>query len=136
MRHEVPSKVGAQYMDTSGCQLSDLNDVAFYWENDQMDVDVVFRPGVNRPFASSKSNDFEIGSMAKNPVVIDEEEEKENFPPLSTTSVSEKAAQQPVLRKSCPFGTRSENVSDFVYRNSFEDCIISLLYMFLNINFN
>ena len=43
MRDEVLSSVGAhEGLDTSGYQLSaDLDDVEFYWENDQLDVDVV-----------------------------------------------------------------------------------------------
>ena len=49
MRDEVPSSVGAQDMDTSGYQLSDLDDVEFYWENAQVDADAVFRPGIDTP---------------------------------------------------------------------------------------
>ena len=50
MRDEVLSSVGAQDRDTSGYQVSDLEDVDFYWENDQLDVDVVFGPGIDTPF--------------------------------------------------------------------------------------
>ena len=53
MRDEILSSVGAQYMETSGYQLSGLDDVEFYLENHQLDVDAVFRPGIDTPFSSS-----------------------------------------------------------------------------------
>ena len=36
MRDEVLSSVGAQDMETSGYQVSELDDVEFHWENDQL----------------------------------------------------------------------------------------------------
>ena len=39
MRDEVLSSVGAEDMDTSGYQVSDVDDVEFYWQNDQLDVE-------------------------------------------------------------------------------------------------
>ena len=52
MGDEVISSVGAQEgLETSGYQVSaDLGDVEFYWKNDQLDVDAVFRPGFDIPF--------------------------------------------------------------------------------------
>ena len=50
MRDKVLSSVGAQIMDTGGYQVSDLDDMDFYWENDQLDEDAVFRPGIDTPF--------------------------------------------------------------------------------------
>ena len=50
MTEELLSKLGAQDKDTNGYQLSDLDDVDFYWENDQLDVVAVFRPGNETPF--------------------------------------------------------------------------------------
>ena len=42
IREEILSNVGAQDMDTSGYQVSaKLDDVEFYWEKDQVDVDAV-----------------------------------------------------------------------------------------------
>ena len=35
MRHEVLSSVGAQDLDTSSYQVSDLGDIEFNWENSQ-----------------------------------------------------------------------------------------------------
>ena len=43
MRDEVLSSVGAKDMDTRGYQVSDLDDVDFYWEKNQLNVDAVFR---------------------------------------------------------------------------------------------
>ena len=72
MRDKNLSRVGAQDMDTSGYQGCDLDDVEYYWENDHLDVDAVVRPGIGSPFSSSTFNDFKIGSMAENRILIDE----------------------------------------------------------------
>ena len=48
---EVLPSVGAQDKDTSGYQVADLDDVELYWEKSQFDVDAVFRPGIDSPFA-------------------------------------------------------------------------------------
>ena len=61
MRDEVLSSVNAHDLDTSGYQVSDLDDVELYWENDQLNVDAVFRPGIETPFCPSTFNIFEIG---------------------------------------------------------------------------
>ena len=63
-RDEVLSSVGAQYMDTIGYQMSDLDDIEFHWGNDQLDVDAVFRPGIYTLFSPSTFNDFDTGVMA------------------------------------------------------------------------
>ena len=47
---EVPSSAGAQKMDTSGNQMSHLDDVDFHWENDQPDVHAFFKPGIDTLF--------------------------------------------------------------------------------------
>ena len=112
MKDEVRSSVGAQDMDTSGYQVSDLDDVEFYWENDQLVS--VFRPGIDTPFSPSTFNDFGMGSMAENLILIDEEQDKDNSPPPThpTTPVSGRPSQPPVLMSSRPSGTRIENVPD------------------------
>ena len=61
MRHKMLSSVGAQDMDTSGYQLSHLDDVEFYCENDQLAVHAVFRPGIDTTFYPSAFNIFEMG---------------------------------------------------------------------------
>ena len=51
MREEVLSSVGAQDLDTSSYQVSDLEDIEFNWENSQLDMDAVFRPGIDTAFS-------------------------------------------------------------------------------------
>ena len=50
-REEVFSSVGAQDLYTSRYQVSDLEDTDFNWENSQLDLDAVFRPGIDTPFS-------------------------------------------------------------------------------------
>ena len=64
MRDEVLSSVGAQEgLDTSGYQVSadDLDDVEFYWNIDPLDVEAVFRPGIDTAFSPIAFDDMEIG---------------------------------------------------------------------------
>ena len=53
MKGEVLSNVGAQDLDTSSYQVSDLEDIEFNWENAQLDKDAVFRPGIATPLFSN-----------------------------------------------------------------------------------
>ena len=55
MTNEVLSSVGAQYMDTSGYQVSDLDDIELFCANDQLGVDAVFTPAVHTPFPQQRS---------------------------------------------------------------------------------
>ena len=61
MRDEVQSSLGAQDMDTSAYQVSDLDVVKLYWDKDQLDADAVFRPGIDTLFSLLTFNDFEMG---------------------------------------------------------------------------
>ena len=54
----------------------------------------------------------------ENPIVMDEEQDKENAPP--TTPVSERPIEPTILLRSRAFGARIENVPDYVYRNLFQ----------------
>ena len=51
MRDEVLSSVRAQDLDTSSYQVSDLEDIEFNWESSHLDMDSVFRPGIDTPFS-------------------------------------------------------------------------------------
>ena len=51
MREEVFSSVGAQDLNTSSSQVSDLEDIEFNWENSQVDMDAVFTQGKDTPFS-------------------------------------------------------------------------------------
>ena len=121
MRDEVLSSVGAQPMDTSGYQLSDLEDIEFAWENPDMDLDAVYRPGVDTPFSPSLFDNLGWGSET-NPIIVDEEEDKENEPP-STPTTSWRPNEPPPLRRSFDrdFGQQIENIPDTVYRDLFEN---------------
>ena len=68
-----------------------------------------FQPSIDTPLTLKI---FSLGSRAENLILIHEEKDKENSPPLPTTQVSERPTQLPVLVRSCPFGTRIENVND------------------------
>ena len=100
MWDEVFSSVGAQYMDTSGCQVSDLDDSEFDQEDPDLKMDAVLRPGLDNPCSPSTFNDFEIGLMVETPILFDKEQGKENSHPLPKTPVFEGQTHLPVLRKS------------------------------------
>ena len=113
MRDEVLSSVGAQDLDTSSYQVSDLEDIEFNWENSQLDS--VFRPDLVTPFSPTTFDDLLMGDgSVENPILLDEEEDKENAPP--SRPVSERPVEPSRLQKSRAFGARMENVPDYVYR--------------------
>ena len=120
MRDEVLSGVGAHDLDTSSYQVSDLEDIEFNWQNSQLDMDSVFRPDIDTPFSPTVFDDILMGDgSVENPIVLDEEEDKENAPP-PTTSESVRPNEPPRLLRSRAFGARIENVPYYVYRNLFE----------------
>ena len=82
MRDEVLSTVGAQDVDTSSYQVSDLEDIQFNWEKSQLDMNAVFRPGIDTSFSPTTFDDLLMGDgSVENPIVLDEEEDMENAPP-------------------------------------------------------
>ena len=85
---------------------ADLDDVEFYWENDQLDVDAVFATVIDTPFSPTAFDDLEMGGLAENLTLLDEEEHKENSPPTTTIPVSERPTRPSALLRSRPFGTR------------------------------
>ena len=118
MRDGVLSSVGAQDLDTSSYQLSDLEDIEFNWENSQLDVDSVFRPGIDTTFSPTVFDDLLMGDgSVENPIVLNEED-KENAP--RTAPVSVRPTEPPRLLRSRAFGPRLENVPDYVDRNLFQ----------------
>ena len=60
MRDEVLSSAGAQDLDTSSYQASDLEDIEFNWENSQLYMDAVFRPGIDTPFSPTTIDDLSM----------------------------------------------------------------------------
>ena len=83
-------------------------------------MDAVFRPGLDTPFSPTAFDELEMGGSAEDPILLDEEEDKENSPPPTTTPVSERPTRTPALLRIRPFGTRIENVPDYVKRISFQ----------------
>ena len=93
-------------MDRSRYQVSDLDHVHFYWENNQLDVEAVFKT----QFSTTAFDNMELRDSAANHILLDGEEDKKNSPP--TTPVSESSTQPPALLRSRSFGTGTENVPD------------------------
>ena len=113
MRDEVLASVGAQDLDTGSYQKSDLEDIEVNWENSQLDMDAVFRPGIDTPFSATTFDDLLMGDgSVENPIVLDEEEDKEAAPPPPTTPESVRPTEPPRLQRSRGFGARMENVPD------------------------
>ena len=128
MRDEVFSSVGAQVLDTSSYQVSDLEDIEFNWENSQLDMDSVFRPGIDTPFSPTVFDDSLMGDgSVENPIVLDEEQDKGNAPP-PTKPVSERPTEPPRLQRSRASGARIEIVPDYVYRNLFQQVLPCLCF--------
>ena len=105
LRDDVFSSVAAQDMVTNVYQVSNLDDVECYCGSDQLDIDAVFRRGIDTPFSPSNLNQFETGSMAEDPILINEEQDRKNSAPHPTTPVSERPTRPPVLMRSRSFGT-------------------------------
>ena len=113
MRDEVLSSVGAQDLDTSSYQVCDLEDIEFNWEKSQLDMDSVFRPGIDTPFSPTVFDDLLMGDgSVENRIVLEGEEDKENAP---TTPESARSNEPPRLQRSRAFGARIENVPDYVF---------------------
>ena len=90
MREEVLSSVVAQDTDTRGYELSNLEDIEFSWEDPAVDMDSFYRPGIDTPFSLSIFDNFLMdGSTAANPIIVDDEEDKENSAPRTTRPESE-----------------------------------------------
>ena len=114
LRDEVLSSVGAQDLDNSTYQVSDLEDIEFNWENSQLEMDAVFRPGIETPFSPAIFDDLSMEGSVENPIMLDEEEDKENALPAPSTPESDRPTEPPRLQRSRAFGARTENVPDYV----------------------
>ena len=118
IRDELLSSVGAQDLDISRHQVSDLEDIEFNWENSQLEMDAVFRLGIGTPFSPNTFDDLLMGDgSVENPIVLDEEEDKEYTP---TTPESVRPTEPPRLQRSSAFGARIENVPYYVFKKLFQ----------------
>ena len=79
-------------------------------------MDAVFRPSIDTPFSPTTFDDLSMEVSVENPIVLDEEEDKENAPP-PTTPETVRHTEPPRLQRSRAFGARIENVPDYVFRN-------------------
>ena len=67
-RDEVLSSVGAQDLDTSNYQVSELEDMEFNWENSQLDMDALFRLGTDTIFLQLRLTIYRWRYQLKNPL--------------------------------------------------------------------
>ena len=81
-------------------------------------MDAVFRPGIGTPFSPTTFDDLSMEGAVGNPVVLDEEGDKENAPPPSTPE-SVRLTEPPKLQRSRAFGAGMGNVPDYVFINLF-----------------
>ena len=82
-------------------------------------MDAVFRPGIDTPFSPTTFDDKSMEGSVENPIVLDEEEDKENAAPPPSTPESVRPTEPPRLQRSRAFGAGMENVPDYVFRNLF-----------------
>ena len=118
MRDKVLSSVGAQDLDTSSYQVCDLEDIELNWEFSHLDIAAVFMLGINTPFFPTTLDDSSLEGSVDYPVVLDEEEDKENVPPSTPESV--RPTEPSRLQGSRAFGARIEKVPKNVFRNLFQ----------------
>ena len=78
MREYVLSSAGARDLDIRGYELSDLEDNEATWESHHLEIDCVFKPGIDIPFSPTEFDDLEMTGSSKNPNELKEEENKEN----------------------------------------------------------
>ena len=120
-------------MDTSSSQVSDLEDIEFNWEKSLLNMDAVFRPGKDNPFSPTTFDDFSMEGSVENPIALDEEEDKENAPPPTTTPESVRPMEPPRLQRSRAFGARMEKVPDYVFRKLFHYLLLCLCFDIINV---
>ena len=89
------SSVGAQDLDTSSVQVSNPEDTEFSWEDPAVNMNSVYRPGIDTPFSPSVSYDFQMGTTAANPILVDDGADKENSAPTTTKPESERPTEPP-----------------------------------------
>ena len=95
-------------------------------------MDAVFRPGIDNFFSRRLFEELSMEGSVENPIVLDEEEDKENAPPPSTP-VSVRTTEPPKQQRSRVLRVRIENVLDYVYRNLFQKILPCFCF---DINYN
>ena len=87
-------------MGATEYQVSELDHVEFYWENEQLDVDTVFRPGLDNPFSPTAFHDWEKGVSAENSILLHEKGHRKNSPETNHTSLWETTMTPCIAEKS------------------------------------
>ena len=80
-------------MVTSDYELSDLDNIEFFWETPRFETDTVFRLGLDTSFIlfTMSVQRFGNGRIIQKPIMLDEEEDKEVFlQTLQSLSVQQK----------------------------------------------
>ena len=113
MLSEVLSSVGLKEMGTSVFQVCDFEDNEFHLEYLNMNMDTVFRLGIDTHFPPSTFNGFKIDLMAENLILVDEMEKEKKS--LLKTTTYEKPTQPPGLLRIPRFGKVPENIPHHVY---------------------
>ena len=107
-------------MDTSGFDLSELEDIEFFWENPQGELDFVFRPETGTPFSPTGFNDLEKREEGSNGSVIVLDAEKDNEKSFPTFPVPEHLTEPPRLLRSQLLGNGIGNMPEYVYKTPLE----------------
>ena len=61
MNDDILSSVGAQDLETSSSEVSNLKDIEFNWENSQLGMDAMFRSDIDTPFSPKRRRFFDWG---------------------------------------------------------------------------
>ena len=78
MQDEVRASVG--YHDVSSdFDPSDLDDIQFHLENPKVEMDAVYRRGIDTPFSPSLFENFPVAGSADYPIEIDDEQDKNEY---------------------------------------------------------
>ena len=96
MKEGVFASAAAQDTDTGTNELSDFEDIEFSWDSFRMELDDAFRPVMDTPLSPTALTNLEVGGggSSRNPILLDEGEDKENCHPK--TPVSQRATEPQV----------------------------------------
>ena len=77
MKEEIPYRPRAQHIDIKAYELRDLDDIKCFWANCHLKVNAAFRHRIH--FSPTPFDDLEVEGSAKNPILLDEEKDKEKL---------------------------------------------------------
>ena len=72
IRDKVLPGVGAQDMNSSGYQVSDVDDIDFFWESERVDVEDVYIPRIDTLFSPTAFDNLRMAGSTENPLLLDE----------------------------------------------------------------